>query len=126
MGADPENPMKVPALLLLAAVLLPSAALADGPAHRCDIDWIQKAQNTPLGGSIADPNHYLSTAAASGEPMAVDILNPSKLCDATVWHSLAVLEPVGEPILDPRTRQPVGGVRLRWNDPALAEAWKKG
>ncbi|HXS99639.1 MAG TPA: hypothetical protein VN915_03120 [Elusimicrobiota bacterium] len=117
--------MKVPALLLLAAAL-PSAALADGPAHRCDVEWLKKAQNTPLGGTIDDPNKYLKPGASAGEPVVIDILNPTKLCDATVWHSLAVLEPVGEPILDPRTRQPIGGVRLKWNDPALQAEWNKG
>src|SRR6185312_17360595 len=104
--------MKVPALLLLAAAL-PSAALADGPAHRCDIDWIKSAQATGLGASINDPNKYL-TPGASGAGPSIDITNPSKLCDATVWHSLAVLTPVGgEVILDPKTRQPINGVTMK-------------
>ena len=118
--------MKVPALLLLAAVAFPAAAVAEGPAHRCDVDWLTKAQGTSLGVAIADPNKYLAPAAAAGQPPAIDILNPTKLCDVTVWHSLAVLAPVGEPILDPKTHKPIGGVTLRWNDPATQAEWAKG
>lgn len=117
--------MKVPALLLLAAAL-PSAALADGPAHRCDVEWIKSAQGTGLGAAINDPNKYL-TSGAAGQGPSLDIANPSKLCDATVWRSLAVLTPVGgDVILDPKTHQPVNGVTMKWNDPALKAEWAKG
>jgi len=117
--------MKVPSLLLLLAVAAPAApAFADGSAHRCDVDWLKAAQSTGLGVAINDPGKYLT--AAAGQAPTIDILNPSKLCDATVWRSLAVLAPVGEPILDPKTRQPIGGVTLKWNDPAVQQEWAKG
>ena len=127
MGADPENPMKTPSLLLLlAAAALASPAAAADPAHRCDVAWLTKVQATPLGGSIDDTNKYLVPGTAAGQPVVIDILNPSKLCDATVWHYLAVLAPVGEPILDPRTRLPIGGVTLRWNDDNIKQDWAAG
>jgi hypothetical protein len=125
MGADPENPMKTPSLaLLLAAAALASPAAAADPAHRCDVAWLTKAQSTPLGVTVDDPNKYLT--AAAGQAPTLDISNPSKLCDATVWRYLAAPAAAGTIAIDPTTHLRLASAPPVWNDANLKQDWAGG
>jgi hypothetical protein len=99
MGAGAENPMKAPLLLLLAvaAVSSPAAAEIAAPPHRCKVDWLQAAQKTPLGQTIADPDKYLSAGPA------FDVAKTPAVCDKTVWNYLS-----------------------QWTDPARKAKWDSG
>lgn len=89
MGAGAEIPMKSPSLLLLLAVAAAPAFGQVSPKPRCDVAWLKAAQAVPAGGTISDPGKFLTTSA-DGKTQTIDAAKPTKLCDATVWHYLAV------------------------------------
>jgi hypothetical protein len=132
MGFGVENAMKTPSVLLLAlAAALPSLAAADPqpPAGRCDGTWLAAAHDLAAKGySPKDDAKYLTTeTVAGGSRQVVDIANAPKLCDATVWHYLAVKEPAGgDATLDAKTGKPVAPMVLKWRDEAVKTAWSQG
>lgn len=113
--------MKTPsflALLLLLAAL--PAAAEPKPGERCDVAWLEETQAimSQSGRSVSDER-----VEVVGNIVKLKFGGP-KTCDAATWRHLATLEPVGEPVLDPRTRQPVGGTALRWRNRAAGDFWK--
>ncbi len=113
--------MKTPsslALLLLFAAL--PAAAEPKPGERCDVKWLEETQAimSQSGRSVSDER-----VEVVGNVVKLKFGNP-KTCDAATWRHLATVEPVGEPVLDSRTGQPVGGTALRWRNRAAGDFWK--
>lgn len=113
--------MKTPsslALLLLFAAL--PAAAEPKPGQRCDSEWLEKTQAlmSQSGRTVSDERVEIV-----GDFVKLKF-GHAKTCDAATWRQLATVEPVGEPVLDPKTHQPVGGTALRWRNKAAGDFWK--
>ena len=113
--------MKTPsslALLLLFAAL--PAAAEPKPGQRCDSEWLEKTQAlmSQSGRTVSDERVEIV-----GDFVKLKF-GHAKTCDAATWRQLATVEPVGEPVLDPKTGQPVGGTALRWRNKAAGDFWK--
>lgn len=114
--------MKTPsslALILLCAAL--PAAAEPKPGQRCDTDWLEKTQAlmSQSGRTVSDERVEIV-----GDKVALKF-GHAKSCDAATWRQLATAEPVGEPVMDPKTHQPVGGTALRWRNKAAGDLWKE-
>jgi len=114
--------MKTPsslALILLCAAL--PAAAEPKPGQRCDSDWLEKTQAlmSQSGRAVSDERVEIV-----GDKVALKF-GHAKSCDAATWRQLATVEPVGEPVMDPKTGQPVGGTALRWRNKAAGDLWKE-
>ncbi|MBI2788730.1 MAG: hypothetical protein HYX59_08615 [Elusimicrobia bacterium] len=113
--------MKTPsslALILLCAAL--PAAAEPKPGQRCDTDWLEKTQAlmSQSGRTVSDERVEIV-----GDFVKLKF-GHAKTCDAATWRQLATVEPVGEPVMDPKTHQPVGGTALRWRNKAAGDFWK--
>lgn len=114
-----KTPSFLPLLILFAA--LPAAA-DPKPGERCDVKWLEETQAilSKPGGYRADADRI----EVVGDSVKLKF-GSAKTCDAATWRNLATMEPInGEVVMDPRTKQPVGGVGLRWRNPAAAAFWK--
>jgi hypothetical protein len=114
-----KTPSFLPLLILFAA--LPAAADPQ-PGERCEVKWLETTQAilSKPGGYRAD----LDRIEVVGDSVKLKF-GSLKTCDAATWRNLATVEPIsGEVVLDPRTKQPVGGVGLRWRNSAAAAFWK--
>jgi hypothetical protein len=113
-----KTPSSLPLLLLFAA--LPAAAEIK-PGQRCDVEFLERAKSalSKPGGTIIDERIEVVGDVARLK------FGSLKTCDAATWRHLATLEPISnDVVLDPKTRQPVGGVGLRWRNKAAADFWK--
>lgn len=115
--------MKTPsflAIVLSVAALPAGAAPAPKPGARCDSEWLEKTQAimSQSGRSVADER-----IEVVGDFVKLKFGHLGT-CDAATWRHLATLEPVGEPVLDQKTGQPVGGTALRWRNRAAGDFWK--
>lgn len=113
--------MKTPsslALILLCAAL--PAAAEPKPGQRCDSEWLEKTQAlmSQSGRTVSDERVEIV-----GDFVKLKF-GHAKTCDAATWRQLATVEPVGEPVMDPKTHQPVGGTALRWRNKAAGDFWK--
>ncbi|MCR4296292.1 MAG: hypothetical protein NUW21_12210 [Elusimicrobia bacterium] len=113
--------MKTPSSLALILFLAALPASAEPkPGERCDVKWLEETQAimSQSGRSVTDER-----VEVVGNLVKLKFGSP-KTCDAATWRQLATVEPVGEPVLDPQTRQPVGGTALRWRNRAAGDFWK--
>lgn len=112
-----KTPSSLALILFLAA--LPAAA-EPKPGERCDVKWLEETQAimSQSGRSVSDER-----VEVVGNIVKLKFGGP-KTCDAATWRHLATVEPVGEPVLDARTGQPVGGTALRWRSRAAGDFWK--
>lgn len=115
--------MKTPsslAIIFLAAALPGAAAAAPKAGARCDVEWLEKTQAimSQSGRSVSDER-----IEVVGDVVKLKF-GHAATCDAATWRQLATVEPVGEPVLDQKTGQPVGGTALRWRNRAAGDFWK--
>jgi len=117
--------MKTPsslAILFLAAALPTGAAAEPKNGARCDAEWLEKTYATmsQAGRTVSDERAEVVSDVIKLK------FGHANTCDAATWRHLATVELVGEPILDPRTRQPIDGTALHWRSQAAGNYWKEG
>lgn len=115
--------MKTLSFLTLLVLFFALPAAADSkPGERCEVKWLEATQAilSKAGGYRADVDRI----EVVGDSVKLKF-GSLKTCDAAIWRNLATMEPInGDVVLDPRTKQPVGEVGLRWRNPAAAAFWK--